>query len=634
MADSDAFYLGRYHCLEKIGQGPLGETFRAKIYGVAGFQKQFAVKRLHERLARDPELVTRFVAFANRAAQLSYERIAAVHEVGVDGASYYVAVDLVRGVDLSRVLAGVRTRKERLPIDAALLLCDDLSSALDYAHRRVDLGPAGLLHLGLTPRSVMVTPDGEARILDFGLLAALARARWADDPLLLDTLPYLAPEVIEGVAVDARADVFSLGAVLYEMVAGRPAFGGGVAAEVRRRMVAGPAPVPGVDSRLLAVLYRALAPDPGARFPSVATLAEELRPLQTTRGARARTDLGGLARREVTVPPLGHAPRGAHLEDVPPRNTFAGVGPDDAVAPLVVLPGPATEKGMAAVLAEHFFNLGNAAEATAPAPGPPPAIATLPHIDEIEPPHDTTAMTAVARPTENLPVSPTPLKSSAATSQISAVTVVPRWGRVALSALGGAVAGVIILWGVLSLESSHAPKIDPPPLPTVSIAPTPASPTTALHSNDLPLDSAIDFVTEPPAALVFVDGVASGHAPIHIAMKRGPHRILILGEHCKLWQKTLEVADSQTLRIDLEPTRLVAPVAGPAGLKVRCRSQHQLRIFVDGVDTGVTCPNDDRIPVTIGPHRVGLYLPESDRVTDSEQQISGGNLSTRVYLDQ
>ncbi len=90
MSEFDAFYLGRYHCLEKIGQGPLGETFRAKIYGVAGFQKQFAVKRLHERLARDPELVTRFVGFANRAAQLSHDRIAPVAEVGVDGAQYYV----------------------------------------------------------------------------------------------------------------------------------------------------------------------------------------------------------------------------------------------------------------------------------------------------------------------------------------------------------------------------------------------------------------------------------------------------------------------------------------------------------------------------------------------------------------
>ncbi len=567
-----------------------------------------------------------------------------------------MAVDLIRGIDLARALAGLTQRTEKLSIDAALVVSDDIAAALDYAHRRVDLGPAGLLHLGLTPRSVMITPDGEARLLDVGLLAALARARWAADPSLLETLPYLAPEAIEGVAVDARADVFSLGALLYEMVAGQPAFGGGAAAEVRRRMVAGPAPIAQADSRLLTVLYRALAPDPAARFATVAQLAEELRTVVGTRGARVRTELGALARRNVVVPPLGHAPKGAHLEDVPPRNTFAGVGPDDLVAPLVVLPGPATEKGMAAVLAEHFIGTPDEGpkapdkpiptpptvpvkaqdkdkpkvEPPKPAAAPTPAATSTALDDEIEA-RITTPIKAASRPTEAMATAVPWSRATGSTSQISAVTSVPRWGRVALSAAGGALGGIVILWAILSFEarSHRTPVVVEHPIATPApVVTTPSQPPTAL-----PLDAAIDFVTDPAGALVFVDGVATGHSPCHIAVSNGKHRLLIMGEHMKLWQKSVDVAAPLSVRAELEPTRLVAPVAGPAGLKVRCKSVHQLRIFVDGVDTGVSCPNEERIPVTIGTHRVGLYLPETDQVVESDQEIVGGNLSTRIYLD-
>src|SRR6476659_691664 len=99
-----AFYLGRYNCIDRLAEGPLGETFRAKIYGVAGFEKQFAVKRLHARLCADEEFVGRFVNAATAYAGLDHENIARVHEVNVQGAQYYLAIDLVRGIDLAKLL--------------------------------------------------------------------------------------------------------------------------------------------------------------------------------------------------------------------------------------------------------------------------------------------------------------------------------------------------------------------------------------------------------------------------------------------------------------------------------------------------------------------------------------------------
>jgi serine/threonine protein kinase len=195
--DGAKLYLGRYHCVERIGQGALGETFRAKIYGVAGFEKQFAVKRLHARLCADEAFITRFVQAANRAAALLHERIVAIHEVGVEGRQYYLAADLVRGCDLGQLIEDARARGQTLDTDAAISVALDVIDGLGYAHRRVDLQPAGVPHLGLTPRSVMVTRMGDAKLLDVGLLAALAGPGWADDDALVPTLAYLAPEVID-----------------------------------------------------------------------------------------------------------------------------------------------------------------------------------------------------------------------------------------------------------------------------------------------------------------------------------------------------------------------------------------------------------------------------------------------------
>src|SRR5262245_44806436 len=99
-----AFYLGRYNCIERLGEGPLGETWRAKVYGVAGFEKQFAVKRLHQRLCEDEAFVAGFVKAASAYSGLEHERVAPVHEVNVQGAQYYIASDLVRGIDLSKMM--------------------------------------------------------------------------------------------------------------------------------------------------------------------------------------------------------------------------------------------------------------------------------------------------------------------------------------------------------------------------------------------------------------------------------------------------------------------------------------------------------------------------------------------------
>src|SRR4051794_35273761 len=264
------FYLGRYNCIEQVGTGPLGDTFRAKIYGVAGFEKQFAVKRLHPHLSADEGFVARFVTAASAFAALENPRIARVHEVNAQGSHYYIVVDLVRGLDLRQLLDLLQQRGERLSAEVAMGIALDIGEALAYAHERTAALPGGVFHLGLNAPSVMITYDGELKLVDFGLMAALVRPGWSDDDALTPTLAYLPPEVWRGQGIDGRADLFSLGILLHEMVGGSRVFISDRSAELRAMIEGGPPAPPATDPQLQELITRALEPDARQRFSSAA----------------------------------------------------------------------------------------------------------------------------------------------------------------------------------------------------------------------------------------------------------------------------------------------------------------------------------------------------------------------------
>lgn len=383
-----AFYLGRYNCIERLGEGPLGETWRAKVYGVAGFEKQFAVKRLRAELCQDEAFVSRFVDAATAYASLDHERIARVHEVNVQGAQYYVASDLIRGIDLGKLGEALGQRGEAISPDAAMLIALDVADALGHAHARNDLLQSGVLHLGLSPRSIMITHEGEVRVLDVGLCAPLVRPGWADAGQVAQNAPYFAPEVLRGGGFDGRADVFSLGVLLHELLTGRPPFAGANTTALLQQMSSMPA-MPSCDPRLQALLVRALEANPANRLASMAAWREQLVPILASRANRARSDLASVIRRvarperktgafpvvampampppppptppaqkswsppvDATVRKVPAPPIGAQLSPAPLTNTLAGVGADDAaVLPLelVELPGTPTVPSMGAV---------------------------------------------------------------------------------------------------------------------------------------------------------------------------------------------------------------------------------------------------------------------------------------------
>jgi hypothetical protein len=136
----------------------------------------------------------------------------------------------------------------------------------------------------------------------------------------------------------------------------------------------------------------------------------------------------------------------------------------------------------------------------------------------------------------------------------------------------------------------------------------------------------------PPGATVFVDGEPRGTTPVRLTIANGSHNLVVAEEHQKLVKRDVDVKAGGRVELSLEPARLPSELSGHAGLKVRCHSQGELRILVDGVDTGLTCPNDERISVAPGTHKIGLYSPRSGALHEVEHEVVDAEHSTRVYV--
>jgi eukaryotic-like serine/threonine-protein kinase len=261
--------VGRYQLLEPIGSGPSGMVSRAKVYGVAGFERQFAVKRFLPELTMGP-YAQALSAAARSYGSLEHPRIARMSEFGVAQGQTFTAVELVTGLDAFRLLQEAKLAGVAIAAGGALALVSQAARAVGYAHGR------GLSHLGLSPTNVIVTGDGDVKVTDFGILSATLPERPAESPRLVARVPYLAPEQIAGESTSAATDVFVLGVIAYELVTGQRAYRGVTPAQVAEAILAGPPAEPPLPRPLVRVLQRCLARSPFERFPDARALADAL----------------------------------------------------------------------------------------------------------------------------------------------------------------------------------------------------------------------------------------------------------------------------------------------------------------------------------------------------------------------
>jgi eukaryotic-like serine/threonine-protein kinase len=261
---------GRYELEELVGSGGMSTVFRARDRQL---DRRVAIKILHEHYLSDPEYVERFRREARAVAQLSHPNIVTVIDRGEDEGRQYIVFEHVEGENLKELVR----RTGRLPVRRALELGVAVADGLAFAHER------GLVHRDVKPQNVLLSREGEVKVTDFGIARSLDVDHGVTQTgTVLGTGEYLAPEQASGKPISAATDVYSLGVVLWELLAGEVPFVGESFVAVAMRHVNEPPPSlreqrPDVSPRLAAAVERALAKDPARRFPSMAALSRELR---------------------------------------------------------------------------------------------------------------------------------------------------------------------------------------------------------------------------------------------------------------------------------------------------------------------------------------------------------------------
>lgn len=268
----------RFQLLERIGSGGLAEVFLAEEIDTG---RRVALKRLLEHLADNETFVDLFRDEAHIAAQLNHPNICRFIEAGeIPGIGRYIAMEHIDGADLATLLkAAAGPLKQGL----AAYIVSEVCAGLEHAHRRT--GPDGqsleIVHRQVTPSNVMVSRAGDVKLIDFSTARARGRCTKTEPGVLKGQLGYMAPETIQGLDVDHRADIFGAGTLLYELLTGRRAFLGegdfGTLQLNRRAQPADPRKVnPKISELLELAVLRALARDPGDRYQSAAELLWDL----------------------------------------------------------------------------------------------------------------------------------------------------------------------------------------------------------------------------------------------------------------------------------------------------------------------------------------------------------------------
>ncbi len=274
--------LGKYRLIAELARGGMGNVYLGVAQGPGGFHKLVAVKDLRPEFAGDEAYVAMFLEEARLAARLAHPNIVQTNEVGSDEGRHFMVMEYLEGRSLYRV-AKNGARLGGLPLGANLRIIAEALRGLHHAHelRGFDREPLGIVHRDVSPLNILVTFDGQAKVLDFGVAKSLDSAFETQAGIVKGRIAYMAPEQARGGQVDRRADVYAAGVMIWEAAAGRRLWAGKRDVEILTSMIGeGPPPLlsalPGTEPALAALCQRAMARDPAARHATAAELLEDL----------------------------------------------------------------------------------------------------------------------------------------------------------------------------------------------------------------------------------------------------------------------------------------------------------------------------------------------------------------------
>ena len=364
-APSSLGSFGPYQIRERLGVGGMAETALAVRHGPAGFEQQVCLKRILPAFSGDERFRAMFLTEARLAARLRHANIVQVYDFGLQQGSYYLALELIDGMDLRKLLRWMTRQQRRLSTDQVAFIAFELLAALSYAHDvTLNGSKAGLVHRDVTPSNILISRRGEVKLADFGIAKATESTTATGSGSVKGKVPYMSPEQASGAPVDARTDLFALGVVLYELLAGaRPFDGKNDTATLLNLARGNYVPigerVSDVPSVLERVIARLLEHDPEKRFGHADEVVDALTgitPPPSTRrslGVLVDDSLSSKSRQDLRAPTPGadaakDSPRSGSKEpsvrdDARPESTMA-LASRDVPGPSANSTGPSSRQ--------------------------------------------------------------------------------------------------------------------------------------------------------------------------------------------------------------------------------------------------------------------------------------------------
>ena len=273
----------RYRVVEKLESGGMAEVFRAESEGLQGFKKQVAIKRVLPHLSEKKKFISMFLDEARLSAQLSHSNCVQVFDIGVGDNAYFIVMEYVDGANLKAIAESLRKHGREFPVQPAALIALEICKGLSYAHELRDPNGVDLkiVHRDMSPPNVLVTKYGEIKIVDFGLAKANSQLERSEPGIIKGKFSYLSPEAAMGGEVDARTDIFAVGIILWELLAGQRLFLGDTDFQTVKKVQQ--AVVPSISSinkavppELEKIITRTLAKDPAVRYQTARELGVDL----------------------------------------------------------------------------------------------------------------------------------------------------------------------------------------------------------------------------------------------------------------------------------------------------------------------------------------------------------------------
>jgi serine/threonine protein kinase len=355
--------LGKYRLIAELGHGGMAQVFLALARGPAGFNKLAVIKQIREQLADDPEFLTMFLDEARLAARLNHPNVVQTNEVGEDGKRYFICMEYLEGQPLNRIIQRLG-RESGLPLGVMLRILVEGLAGLHHAHELTDYDgtPLQVVHRDVTPHNIFVTYAGGVKMVDFGIAKALSQSTETKAGVLKGKVAYMAPEQARGDKVDCRADLFSVGVIMWEALAGRRMFKGLTDVVIIQKIVNGqlqsPRTVnPAVDEKLEAICMKALAHNREERYESAAEFAAAIEQALDATGDRSSLrDAGKLIQQHfeperarikalVEAATAGGGPRGSGEFSVTDTSTLAKLNLGGASGTLPIIADPTTHDG-------------------------------------------------------------------------------------------------------------------------------------------------------------------------------------------------------------------------------------------------------------------------------------------------